>query len=305
MKITWNDETVTGPVLDVIVRDNAGGCADTLAILFTDPELMWLNWQPQKGDIITVSDGGWSSGAMFFDGFGAKDGIFQALAISTPPAGRTEAHRAWQDALFSHIAGDISNACGLALELHDVPDYRYASVAQGGAANLWFLHTLCAREGWMLKVHDVRAFVFDEKTMESQPKAMTLSRADLGKEYEFGTASADLKSRCRVRHYGQGGLVDYTYDAPGIYGGSIEFDGCAASLGEAQRFARAALRAANKGEFYGRFSLPMNRAIAAGNTFELTGMGTLSGIWYLTMVEQRMVTGRTLCRCRRPIQGGY
>lgn len=305
MKLIWNGDEVTSTISDIIVRDNAGGIADTLAVIFPDPELTWLNWQPKKGDTISVEDTGWSSGAMFFDGFAARAGQYQALAISTPPQGKSEAHRAWQGALFSHIAGDIAAACGLALELHGITDYRYDSVTQDGEANLGFLNRLCAREGWMLKVHDRKAIVFVEKEMESAAAVLTLDRRDLGNDYEFGSGSTALKSQCRVRHAGAGGTVEYALSAAGVYGGTLQIDWGAASVSEAQRFARAALRASNRDEYAGKFSLPLNRDISAGNVIALTGMGALSGTWYLTRVEQRLISGVTMCRCRRPIEGEY
>lgn len=303
--LKWNSEEVTGAISDIIVRDNAGGIADTMTIVFPDPEQAYMSWQPRKGDIISASVDGWNSGDMFFDGYLFSNGNFAALAISTPPDGRTEAFRSWKNVLFSHVAADITAACGLGLKLFGVKDYLFGSIAQGGEPNLGFLNRLCEREGWRLKVHDKVAVIFDEKTLETSAPALSIDLEDMEKDFRFGSAAVDLKSSCRISYFGETGLINYNLVAPGIYGGSIRPDFRAVSLGEAQRFARGALRCANRDEYAGVFRISLNSKLAAGNTINLTGMGALNGTWYLTQVEQYLQSNWTKCRCRRPIEGDY
>jgi uncharacterized protein len=303
--LLWNGDEVKATISDIVMRDNAGGIADSMMIFFPDPEKAYLNWKPQKGDIISASVGGWSSGDMYFDGYAAIGKSFNAMAISTPPIGKSETHRVWDNVEFLHIASDIAAACGLGLVLHDIPNYRYDVVSQLGEANLGFLNRLCEREGWSLKVHNRKIVIFNEKVFESKPSELTIDRAAMAGDYEFGSIAAGLKSACSAHFYGADGLISYTHNAPGIFGGSIRLDGRSASVGEAQRFTKAALRLANKNESSGRFTLPLNTAISAGNTFNLTGMGAFNGLWYLTRVEQHLISKLTGCRCRRPIEGDY
>jgi uncharacterized protein len=303
--LTWNGEEVTGTITDIILRDNAGGEADTLAVMFPDPEQAYLAWQPKKGDVLEASFGGWRSGKMFFDGYVSVDRAFAACAISTPATGKAEAHRHWDNALFSQIAGDLAAACGLSLMLYDVENYRYEAVTQSGTAQLGFLQWLCEREGWQLKVHDGKAVVFNEKGWENKTPQVTINRSDMDSDYRFGSSSAALKHVCTVSWRAAQGYMQYTAAAEGIDGGTLRPDIIAASAAEAQRFAQAALRRANRDEYGGYFSIPLTDTIAAGGTVTLLGMGAMNGAWYLTRVEHRLLTRRTACRCRRAIEGDY
>lgn len=308
MQILWNGEEITKAVRvsGLIMHDMAGGKADSIEIFFSDPEQTWTKWKPQKGDLIEAREGDFSSGVMYFDGWEFEGQLYKAMAISTPPAGKSTAFRSWDNATFIQIARDISNSCGLTLNTYDIIDYTYGRVNQIGAGNLDFLDYICKREGYSLKITNGMAVIFSEKAFEQKPSVRKVNRYDMLGRYRFRSMSIDLKSSCTAKYFaGDGSLLEYRATAPGIYGGEIRIDEHLASISEAQRFTKAALRQANKNEYNGFFKIHIDSTLAAGVCIDISGIGVMDGKWYIDRVSHDILNGYTYCWVRKPIEGDY
>ncbi len=308
MKLLWNGENIE-PIVDIsdiIMHDQAGGIADSLDIIFPDPEQSWAKWQPQKGDRIEAIVDGYSTGIMYFDGWVIDGQSFKAMAISTPEKGKSELFRAWDEATFLEIAKDVTAECGLELVTYDITNYTYDRVEQKGTGNLGFLKYLCDREGYGLKCNNGKAVVFGEKAFEKRDSVKTIYRDQMIGEMLFKSVAIDLKSRGIIKYYdSKNSLLEYTFNAPGIYGGVLRMKEHASSIGEAERFVKAGLRQANKHENYGSFTIQLDTTIAAAVNIDIAGLGAAGGKWYLNRVDHRLLNGYTFCWCRRAIEGDY
>lgn len=308
MKLLWNGENIEPKVdiQDVIMHDQAGGLADSIDIIFPDPDQAWAKWQPRKGDKVEVVVDGYSTGLMYFDGWEIDGQLFKAMAISTPEKSKSEAYRAWDEATFMEISKDVATACGLTLETYNITNYTYDRVEQKGSGNLGFLKFLCDREGYSLKCNNGKAVIFCEKAFENKASVKTIRRDQMIGKPLFKSLAVDLKARGIIKYYdSKNNLLEYAYDAPGIYGGILRLNGHAASIGEAERFVKAGLRQANKNENYGHFAIQLDTTIAAAVNIDIADLGAADGKWYLTRVDHSLLNGYTFCWCRRAIEGDY
>lgn len=308
MKLLWNNENIEPniEIQDIIMHDHAGGVADSMEIYIPDPEQAWAKWKPQKGDTIEAVVDGYSTGKMFLDGWKVKGHSFIAAAISMPKKGKSKDFRAWSGATLIEIFGDIASACGLGVESYDIHNYNYDRVDKNGVENLAFLKYLSDREGYSLKCHNGKAVIFGEKAFESKSAVKTISRDQLIGDCHFGSEAVELYSKGIMKYYDSGGsLIEYTYEVPGIYGGVLRLDEHAASIGEAERFVKSALRRTNKWESKGFFSIQLDTTISATVNVDIAGLGAADGKWYLTRVDHSLLHGYTHCWCRKGIEGDY
>lgn len=308
MKLLWNGENIEPKVdiQDIIMHDQAGGLADSLDIIFPDPEQAWMKWKPQKGDKIEVNVDGYSTGLMYFDGWEVAGQSFKAMVISTPEKGKSEMYRAWDEATLLEISRDVAAECGLILEIYNINNYTYDRVEQRGSGNIGFLKYLCDREGYCLKCNNGKAVIFGEKAFENKTSVKTIYRDQMIGKPLFRSLAVDLKAKGIIKYYdSKNNLLEYSYNAPGIYGGILRLNEHAASIGEAERFVKAALRHANKHENYGYFAIQKDTTIAAAVNIDISGMGAADGKWYLTHVDHSLLNGYTYCWCRRAIEGDY
>jgi len=308
MKLLWNGENIEPKVdiQDIIMHDQAGGLADSIDIIFPDPEQAWAKWQPQKGDEIEVSVDGYSTGLMYFDGWIIEGQTYKAMAISSPEKGKSEAFRAWNEATFMEIAREVAAACGLSLETYDIADHTYDRVEQKGSGNLLFLKCLCEREGYCLKCNNGKAVVFGEKAFECKTSVKTISKSQMVGRSIFKSIAIDLKAQGIIKYYDSGNnLLEYTHNVPEMYGGTLRVTEHAASIGEAERFLKAALRQANKNESQGFFTVQLDTTIAAAVNINIEDLGAADGKWYLTRVDHSLLNGYTYCWCRKGIEGDY
>lgn len=308
MEILWNGENIAGKVnvSEVMMYDTAAGMADSADIVFPDPEQIWANWQPVKGDILMINKDDFMTGIMFFDGWKIKGQTYIATAISTPPQGRTEGIRGWNKATFLQIAEDISTACGLQLVSYDIIDYTYNRVDQVLKGNIAFLNSLCLREGYVLKVTNGQAVIFGEKVFEQKDPVKTINRYQMDSDFFFSSNSIDLKAACASKYYDENNiLIEFIAIAQGIYGGQLRLDEPLSSIGEAERYAKAALRQLNKNEYKGCFAISLDTSLAASQCINISGIGQADGKWYISEVNHMILAQKTYCRVRKPIEGDY
>jgi phage protein D len=307
MQIIWKDEDISDKVKvgNAVLYDVAGEYADSVDIYIPDPEKLWAYWEPSKGDTFKLKEGNFTTGLMYFDGWQLTDNLYIIRGISTPFAGKTSAIRSWNKAEFIRIAKDISEASGLKLNTYEIENHIYQRLDQTGEGNLAFLNYLCKREGYSLKITDGRAIIFNEKLFEGKEAVKTIYKSDMLSGISFKSSSVDLKSACIARCFSEGTLIEHKEIDSSIYGGEIEIKERLFTVEEAKRFAKAALRQANKYEFTGDFSISINTDLAAASCINIANLGHIDGQWYIYKIKHDIKNGITHCWVRKPIEGEY
>lgn len=304
MDVLWNGEKIPSTHFnDAIIHDNEGGIADSLDLLPADPDDFWLQWKPNKGDVIEVNADGFRSGKMYYDGYQISGEEHRITALSIPYKAKSQDSKSWEKISFLTLARELCGYIGLKLVTYDIIDYTYSRVEQKDEEGyIGLLNRLCIREGYSLKVNDGNAVIFNEKIFENKVPGISYKRTDFVGDPQFTSLSASLASACVAKY---GGL-EYTFEATGIYGPKITLsEEPFYNLAEAQRFAKNKLRQRNKNESMGFFPVPFNPGIAAGVTVELLNLGAASGHWYIMRVDHSKLNDVSYVFVRRAIEGGY
>ena len=304
MDVLWNGEKIPNSNFeDVVVYDNEGGMADSIDLLIADPENFWMQWKPTKGDLLTVSADGFSSGKMYYDGYDISSENFKLSALSIPKTSKGQELKSWENISFLAIAKEVCSSIGLSLTAYGVTDYTYSRIdRKDEEGHIGFLNRLCLREGNSLKVNDGNAVIFHEKTYESKTPGISYKKSDFAGQFRFASISAPLASACTAKY----GTFEYTFTDSSIYGPKITIvDEPIYSIAEAQRYSKNYLRQRNKNEFLGYYPVKFNPGMAAGITVSLTGLGVASGEWYIKRVAHNIMSQVSHAFVRRAIEGDY
>ena len=106
-----------------VMRDRAGGEADSLSAVFADPQGLWAAWKPQRGDQVRLVDGDFDTGVLYVDNPQISGGLFRLDAISVPPSIRRPRTKVWRDVRLSEIVSDMASQAGLGKQTYDIQDY--------------------------------------------------------------------------------------------------------------------------------------------------------------------------------------
>lgn len=286
-----------------VMRDSAGGEADALSIVLSDVSGLWPRWGPERGDKMRYVNGDFDSGDLYVDNLSATSGGFRVDAVSVPPEARRQNTRIWRRVRLSEIVGDIASRCGLSAKIYGITDYTYRAISQASESDIAFLSRICLREGYAVKVSGESLIVYGERQMEAQPPALTVERADVQPGYLFFRGSRQLSS-VTVSCYDtiSGKIYAQTARDSSAPGGAVRVTELCENDGEAERFARGYLRAANKGARQARLTLAKQIPVAAGSTIALSGFSAgENGNWFLSGVDQDAISNRTTVSLRAPL----
>lgn len=307
MKILYNgtDLTASGQKpQEVLAIDRAGGEADSLSVIFPDPNGIWATWGAARGDTARLTSGALDTGVMWVDNPEKESGVFRFDAFSIHPNARLPRAKIWRDVKLSEIISDIAGRAQLAPSIQNgVTDWGYEAISQNMETDLAFLVRVCARESYAVKATGDQLVVYSEKQMESVAPSITLTAQDVEPGYTFGDGTS-LLSSSTVSYYNlrKGTTIKQTVTDPNTIGGTAQRVEMVSNDGEAQRFAWGALRAANKWRRVGVITLDQNTELAAGSTVMLSGfLGTDNGAWFVYQTVYEAVQDKMRVYVRRPL----
>lgn len=295
------DITEQTKIGSAVILDNAGGKADSLSIVFSDPE-NWDQWKPAFGDKIRVLHNGFDTGSMWVDDWRRRPSAFAIKALSLPLSSKTAHTRTWRDIKLLSLAFDVAAEYGLTLKHYNAENYLYANLEQNDETDIAFLARVCSREAYAVKVVNEQLVIFDERAAEWEMPQITVSSPE---DFDLGATTSGLRSACVMRYMDlHGNTIEYTLQAPGVVGSVLKINERMDSPSEAERWSHGYLRAANKLAAQGWIVTPFQSGIAAGNTVSILGVGRAEGYYYVDHVDHRPVVDRSILYVRRPL-GGY
>lgn len=285
-----------------LLSDRAGGKADNVSIMFPDSEKIWGKWGPKKGDTLRVKTETYDTGLMYVDSFNQGAGVFTLEAISTPLGAKQPHTRIWRDIRLSAIAQDIASAYGLSVSTYDFADYTYKAISQINEADIGFLNRLCIREGDALKISNGKLIIFGEKAFEAKDSGITITADDVIMPYDFRVSDAVLSSYTVLYVPPmQSAPISYTATDSKISGGSGRRLEMLSSVGEAQRWAKNYLRAANKNHITAWLPMKYITIIAAGSVVTIEGFGAFDGKYYVFAATYDTVNNKTYLGIRQTL----
>lgn len=223
------------------VDGRAWGAMDSLTMDFGDTRNLWDRWNPQVGDEIAVEDGAARSGTMYVSSVVPQSSRFTVTAYPAPQSARERRSKSWERVRLWQLLGEVAQRHGLSYETYGVDDYEYAYVEQDNESDLAFLDRRLTYEGAGLIVYDGRLVAYSGEWLESQGATGEISVTP-GVDYEFRDD--------RARGYGSCTVTDGTTSATWSAGEGKELVRVVperiGSVGEAERWAKGLLRAANR-----------------------------------------------------------
>lgn len=282
------------------LTDNAGGELDSIEVIFNDPKGLWSQWKPEKNHTIQIKESGLDSGVMYADEIAQQRGSISIKALPIKQEAKTPNIKSWDNIRLFGLAKEIASKHGLTLQTYGVQDQLYFRVDQFEQADLAFLNSRCILEGCALKISDGRLIIYNERYMEAQTVAKTLTPDDMDGDFIFKNKSIQVYGSCKIyKNY------PYEYQTPLIHGPVLKvFDVAPGSLGESQRFTKGLLRYKNKFEQTFTGSIRFNPGIAAGNMLQLSSFGLADGNYFAYQMIHKVAEKRTILKLRKPL-GGY
>jgi len=295
-----SDVAITG----CVYTDCVHGRADSVRVAFSDAQKLWRLWAPQKGDVFEVKQGAIRTGKMYVSGMATQENAFIMAGCATPLKALGTSSESWENIRLSELVSRMASQIGMTAELLDVPDRLYARFGRMNMNVPAAIQFLCKRESAALKAFDGRFLLLNEKQLEQADPVAYLKPVDMTKP-EFGTSDGGLLHEVTVQYVGGAGQITGRWADDQIDGGSLIVETPVSSQGEAERFSKGFLRAANRRETFGAATVIYDDGIAAGNVIEVQDYGSFSGRYYVDGVRHDMLNLRMRLDLRRPIEGDY
>lgn len=307
LNLTYNNEDITASVntLQASITDSSGGIADKINIVFSDTEKYWRQWKPQKGDVLTLSHGSFSSGTMYLDEFEASNGTFALAAISTPLKAKHTNSKTWENIRFIQLAKQLVTELGLELVTYHIQDYLYDRLDMLNKTNLQFLNERCILEGYSLKISNGKAILYDEKTLEASSAVSDIKEDMFLGDPSFKTVSSGIYSSSSIEYFSHDNkIIKYRFEPSSApMGPELTLKIRANNQGEAERYARNILRSFNKNETIGAFTIEFNSNLAAGSVVNIKDMGSFSGKYYITSIKHNLTSEKSRIIVRKVLEG--
>ena len=307
---------LSGYLLGMTYTDDSGGAADDLRLTLEDRDGIWLkHWLRKEPDSAGMSeDGSGTETARYTkisaviavrnaDGNGGDlvldCGSFELdnVQISGPPTTaelsatalsyesavrKTLRYRSWTGTNLRAVAGTIAGGGGYGLMYLASCNPSYPFLLQEDESDIAFLLRLCSRHALKLKVTAGSLVIYDPMEQDAQAAARVIRYGD-GSYSRFRLTAAlnrTAYSACRVTYDDdRGGSYSGSYKPETEFSGGevLELTRQVSSDGEARELAHRALRAANRGQVTGQFSMAGDPRMTAGVNIELEGFGDFDG----------------------------
>lgn len=298
--ILYDNVNITKDISDHLVSltyaDKVAGESDELELVLEDADLLWQNsWYPQKGAKLTAT--------IEQDGLQLQCGIFtideielncdrssgdtvtiRALAAPITKKMRTKRSSAHENKSLREIANTIAAVHGFTV-VGQIENIILSRATQYNETDLHFLHRISGDFGYVFSVRGGQLVFTSVYQLEEKPHILTLDKTDLV-TWSLKDKTTEIFKAAKVAYHNP--AENTTIDAETDYedpefskDDTLEVKTKAENKQQAIAKSKAALHNANAHEKTGSVTAAGNTLLIAGINFELTGMGSLSGIQHI------------------------
>lgn len=307
-KIRYEGKDITTDLTPYLIAvdytDKARGESDEIQITLEDTEGLWRNeWWPTKGDKLNLDFG--------YDGALTDAGTFTVdeIEVSGPPdtvnirgvaswittAMRTRESKAYEGQTLKQIAETVAKKNGLTL-VGQILTLRIARSTQNQETDLAYLKRLADEFGYQFSIKGDKLVFVSIFDIEKGLPVVELSRTDL-MSYSLRDKALATYKKAVVKYHDskEKKVVEATVSDVENGGGekfneataadTLEIRTKAENKEQAELKAKVALYRSRSNQVEGTLTVPGNPFLVAGNNFELTDMGQLSGKYQI--IESR------------------
>ena len=285
--------------------DVASGESDSISCELTDRDRRWIGaWFPEKGDrlaptILTTNWDGSGQTAFPCGVFRVDDFSFRGGPISLSLEGvavpadssfqSTKRTQTYENTTLQEIGQTIAGRAGISL-FYEAGRVALEKVEQSNQSDCEFFDALVNKYGLVLKIYNDQLVVFSEDAYEKRPAKAILSEADFDTGWSWNSRQADTYTG--VEYSYTNSEKDQTYSVE--LGGGDRILTCnepAENMTEATLIAQAALNNANKGTVTMSIQMRARPGLIASDCVEITGLGRLSGKYYIDKITHSLGSG--------------
>lgn len=303
---------ITPNVISIVYNDNDEKEADNIEITIEDVDALWRNsWYPQKGSTITLSIGYDSDNLLIQCGTFEIDEItisgppdvisIRAIATSYSKAMRTKKSKSFENQTLRQIAQYVAGQNGLTL-VGNIANVNFIHLTQNREKDLSFLARIANEYGYLFSVRDKKLTFISQTEIENGNPVLSVDRTEL-RTYSIRDKTSETYVAANVAYNNPGdGQIkganvqtlsnkdNVTYKQIAS-NDTLEIRTKAETPAQADLKAKAALHYKNSNQREGSISVEGAPTLLAGNNFTLTGLGELSGKYYIKKSSHRIDKG--------------
>lgn len=312
-KLLYNGVDITEDITrygtSVTYTDNDEGESDQIEVVLEDVDAFWKNsWYPEKGAKLNLSIGyDTDDNLVDYGSFeidentanGPPDTFtIKALAALIKSSLRTKKSKSFENVTLREIAAYIAAKNKLTLQ-GVIPSVRFDRVTQYREKDLSFLRRISIEYGCLFSVRDSKLIFTISKDLEAAEPVGTIDRCEL-RTYSLKDKTGETykNARSTYRNPGTGKVHSatvnkvenrdgYTYSQIST-DDTLEIRSKAETTEQAEKKAEAGLHHKNSQQTEGTLVMEGTPKYVAGNNIMLTGLGVLSGKYYIKKSSHKL-----------------
>lgn len=315
-KIVYDGKDITADITPNIISlsytDNDQGESDEIEITVEDVLAYWRNsWYPTKGSTLHLSIGYDDDSLLVDCGIfeidevtlqGPPDTVnIKAIAAGIKKALRTKKSKSFENQTLRQIAQYIATQNGLTL-VGNIANVKFERVSQNREKDLGFLKRIAEDYGYLFSVRESKLIFTSVFDIERGQPVLTLDRSDL-RTYSLKDKTSETYKEANVNYHNpndgeiKNAKVTTLQNADNVTykqietADSIEVRTKAETPAQAEAKAQAILHKKNSRQREGNIAVEGTPLLLAGNNFNLTGLGELSGKYYIKKSNHRIDKG--------------
>jgi uncharacterized protein len=305
-------QDISANILSVSYTDNDEKEADEIDITVEDVDAFWRNsWYPQKGSKISLSMGYEEDGILVDCGTfeidevtlgGPPDQItIKAIAAGFKKGMRTKKSKSFENQTLKQIAQYVAAQNSLTL-VGTIANIKFTRVTQNREKDLSFLARIASEYGYLFSVRDTQLIFTSVFEIEAGQPVLTLDRSQL-RSYSIKDKTSETYKDVNVAYHNPGdgkvksAKVNTLSNADNVTykqiasEDTLEIRSKAETPAQADTKAKAAMHRKNSDQRTGTLNVEGSPLLVAGNNFNLTGLGELSGKYYIKKSAHRFDKG--------------
>lgn len=305
-------QDITANVTGLTYSDNSEKEADDIELTIEDVEAFWRNsWYPTKGSKISLSIGYDTDTILVNCGtfeideitISGPPDIISIKAIATGFKGgiRTKKSKSFENQTLKQIAQYVADQNKLTL-VGSIANVNFTRVTQNRESDISFLARVALEYGYLFSIRDKQMIFTSMTEIENGQPVLSIDRSQLNR-YSIKDKTSETYQAANVSYHNPGdGQIksatvhtlsnkdDVTYKQIAS-NDTLAIRTKAETPAQADSKASAALHYKNSNQREGNISMEGSPLMLAGNNIMLTGLGELSGKYYIKKSTHRIEKG--------------
>lgn len=283
--------------------DAADGESDSIEIMLSDIGKQWMDdCMPQKADVINAkiikSENGkvepFNCGTFCLDdlSFSGRPLRCSIGAVSAPVSDAfksTKRTKTWNKVSIRQIATEIAQAANVQLVYDVEKDITVAAIEQSDKNDCAFLAEICSSYGLSVKVYAEKIIIYADEEYERKPPVAVIDETMM-QSWTYNTTIEGTYTGAEIKYTDPKKSKTYTVN---VGGGEriLTINEKADDTADAEKKAWAKLHNENKKMTNMSINLRIPLFITACSVITVTGLGELSGDYYVNRVKHTIANG--------------